>query len=68
MLATRSNQRTKVTREETSCRSLEENEGPIKVLVARLLEDSINVNVHALWFSLSSKQAKSRKGRGELEL
>ena len=45
MLATRSNQRTKVTREETSCRSLEENEGPIKVLVARLLEDSINVNV-----------------------
>ena len=45
MLATRSNQRTKVTREETSGRSLEENEGPIKVLVARLLEDSINVNV-----------------------
>ena len=68
MLATRSNQRTKVTREETSGRSLKENEGPIKVLVARLLEDSINVNVHALWFSLSSKQAKSRKGRGELEL
>ena len=44
---------------------MKSNEGVGSKTLGKTLSMSM---LHALWFSLSSKQAKSRKGRGELEL